>query len=144
LRWPAGTFFTAGKLPDGLKPSGDAAARIAIRRFCFTSSLDPQAILGSEDRVAQFDGGPVILARLSPVDYHHLHYPDDGHLVDEARIATGSGAKKKPGAPRTISCRIPATGWRLTCASAKSSQRTQVSGAEQQELERVKGIEPSS
>jgi phosphatidylserine decarboxylase len=50
------------------------------------AALSPQAILGSEERVAQFDGGPVILARLSPVDYHHLHYPDDGHLVDETRI----------------------------------------------------------
>ena len=50
------------------------------------AALEPKAILGREDRVARFEGGPVILARLSPVDYHHLHYPDDGILVDEDRL----------------------------------------------------------
>jgi len=50
------------------------------------AALEPNAILGSEDRVGHFEGGPVILARLSPVDYHHLHFPDDGRIVDEARM----------------------------------------------------------
>lgn len=50
------------------------------------AALEPRAILGNADRVTHFEGGPVILARLSPVDYHHLHYPDDGILVEEARM----------------------------------------------------------
>jgi phosphatidylserine decarboxylase len=50
------------------------------------AALEAKTLLGSEDRVVRFDGGPVILARLSPVDYHHLHFPDAGRVVDEARM----------------------------------------------------------
>jgi phosphatidylserine decarboxylase len=42
--------------------------------------------LGSVDRARPFEGGPVILARLSPVDYHHLHYPDDGITIENHRL----------------------------------------------------------
>jgi phosphatidylserine decarboxylase len=49
-------------------------------------SLNPATLLGGEERVPGFAGGPVILARLSPVDYHHLHYPDDGVTVEEKRL----------------------------------------------------------
>src|SRR5205807_4620014 len=31
-------------------------------------------------------GGPVFLARLSPVDYHQVHYPDDGRTLDRDRL----------------------------------------------------------
>jgi len=34
------------------------------------------------DRARPFLGGPVLLARLAPVDYHHLHYPDNGSTLD--------------------------------------------------------------
>ena len=50
------------------------------------SALEPATLLGGREGVAPFVGGPVILARLSPVDYHHLHFPDDGYVRDEARI----------------------------------------------------------
>jgi phosphatidylserine decarboxylase len=33
-----------------------------------------------------FAGGPVLLARLAPVDYHRIHYPDDGRTVHSDRI----------------------------------------------------------
>ena len=49
-------------------------------------SLDAAAILGSAERAAPFLGGPVILSRLAPVDYHHVHYPDDGRTLDHARL----------------------------------------------------------
>src|SRR5207302_5114012 len=29
---------------------------------------------------------PILLARLSPLDYHHVHYPDDGRTLDEDRL----------------------------------------------------------
>jgi phosphatidylserine decarboxylase len=41
-------------------------------------SLSAETILGSAERAASFAGGPVILARLAPVDYHRVHYFDDG------------------------------------------------------------------
>ena len=50
-----------------------------------TRSL-PEKILGNEERAAPFIGGPVLLARLSPMDYHHVHYPDDGMTLDIARL----------------------------------------------------------
>lgn len=50
------------------------------------AALAPKALLGTEDRVSRFAGGPVILARLSPVDYHHLHFPDDGRVIDHAQM----------------------------------------------------------
>ncbi|HUD87952.1 MAG TPA: phosphatidylserine decarboxylase [Xanthobacteraceae bacterium] len=49
-------------------------------------SLNAAHILGNEERARPFLGGPVILARLSPMDYHHVHYPDDGRTLDDDRL----------------------------------------------------------
>ena len=49
-------------------------------------SLDASRILGSDERARPFRDGPVLLARLSPVDYHHLHYFDDGQTLDRFRL----------------------------------------------------------
>jgi len=49
-------------------------------------SLSAEQILGNQNRAAAFVGGPVLLARLSPMDYHHVHYPDDGLTLDNARL----------------------------------------------------------
>jgi phosphatidylserine decarboxylase len=49
-------------------------------------SLSAEKILGDEQRAAPFLGGPVLLARLSPMDYHHVHYPDEGATLDTARL----------------------------------------------------------
>jgi phosphatidylserine decarboxylase len=42
-------------------------------------SLSAERILGNAGWARPFLGGPALLARLAPVDYHHVHYPDDGH-----------------------------------------------------------------
>jgi phosphatidylserine decarboxylase len=49
-------------------------------------SLSAPDLLGNETRARPFEGGPVIVARLAPVDYHHLHYPDDGETLEEERL----------------------------------------------------------
>jgi phosphatidylserine decarboxylase len=49
-------------------------------------SLDAAKILGSNERAKPFIGGPVLLARLSPVDYHHVHYLDDGRTTEDHRL----------------------------------------------------------
>jgi phosphatidylserine decarboxylase len=49
-------------------------------------SLDAERILGSAERAAPFIGGPVLIARLSPLDYHRVHYIDDGHTISNDRI----------------------------------------------------------
>src|SRR3954466_15304582 len=51
-------------------------------------SLNAEHLLGNANRARPFEGGPVILARLAPVDYHHLHYPDDGLTLDTHRLGT--------------------------------------------------------
>jgi phosphatidylserine decarboxylase len=49
-------------------------------------SLHAEHLLGSRDWAQRFAGGPVILARLAPVDYHHLHFPDDGMTLEHQRL----------------------------------------------------------
>jgi len=52
------------------------------------ASLQAEALLGSSARAKSFESGPVILARLSPVDYHRLHYVEDGRTVETDRIGS--------------------------------------------------------
>lgn len=49
-------------------------------------SLSAEDILGTRERARPFIGGPVILARLSPMDYHHVHYPDYGTTLENERL----------------------------------------------------------
>jgi phosphatidylserine decarboxylase len=49
-------------------------------------SLAAEQLLGNAQRASHFGGGPVILARLAPIDYHHLHYPDDGVTLENERL----------------------------------------------------------
>ena len=49
-------------------------------------SLNPAQILGSAERARLFARGPVLLVRLAPVDYHHVHYFDDGKTLDHQRL----------------------------------------------------------
>lgn len=46
------------------------------------SSLNAEQLLGSADLARPFIDGPLLVARLSPVDYHHVHYPDAGHTLE--------------------------------------------------------------
>jgi phosphatidylserine decarboxylase len=49
--------------------------------------LSAAAILGVDSRLAQeFEGGPLMIARLCPVDYHRYHYPDDGSTLEHYRV----------------------------------------------------------
>src|SRR5438132_7198616 len=50
------------------------------------SSLNAEQILGNAQRARPFIGGPVLLVRLAPVDYHHAHYPDHGRTLDHDRL----------------------------------------------------------
>lgn len=43
--------------------------------------------LVGNDQVAKiFEGGPLLIARLCPVDYHRYHYPDSGKVLDNFRV----------------------------------------------------------
>jgi phosphatidylserine decarboxylase len=47
--------------------------------------LSAAALLASDELARDFTGGPLLLARLCPVDYHRYHYPDDGRVVESYR-----------------------------------------------------------
>jgi phosphatidylserine decarboxylase len=49
-------------------------------------SLCPESILGGKERARPFIGGPIMVARLSPLDYHHVHYFDDGRTLNDHHI----------------------------------------------------------
>jgi phosphatidylserine decarboxylase len=51
-------------------------------------SLSAEQILGRAERARPFAGGPVLLVRLAPVDYHHVHYPDGGTTLDHERLGS--------------------------------------------------------
>lgn len=51
-------------------------------------SLSASDLLGSAERARPFTGGPVVLARLSPVDYHHLHYFDGGSTLEQDSLGS--------------------------------------------------------
>jgi phosphatidylserine decarboxylase len=44
--------------------------------------LSATAILNSEKWGKIFEGGPLAIARLCPVDYHRYHYPDAGETIE--------------------------------------------------------------
>lgn len=43
-------------------------------------------LIGNEQVAKIFDGGPLMIARLCPVDYHRYHYPDNGKVLDHFRV----------------------------------------------------------
>jgi phosphatidylserine decarboxylase len=49
-------------------------------------SLSAENILGNAERARSFIGGPVFLVRLAPVDYHRVHYCDDGITLDHDQL----------------------------------------------------------
>ena len=43
-------------------------------------------LIANEQVSKIFDGGPLLIARLCPVDYHRYHYPDSGRVLDNFRV----------------------------------------------------------
>lgn len=50
------------------------------------SMLDASKLLQNEKWNEVFQGGPLLIARLCPVDYHRYHYSDEGQTLDAYRI----------------------------------------------------------
>lgn len=44
--------------------------------------LTAEGLLGNRDIARPFEDGPLLIARLCPVDYHRYHYPDSGKVLD--------------------------------------------------------------
>jgi phosphatidylserine decarboxylase len=48
--------------------------------------LSSEELLANSKWQETFANGPLLLARLCPVDYHRFHYPDDGIILDDYRV----------------------------------------------------------
>lgn len=49
--------------------------------------LKPKELIANTKWQDIFHDGPLLLARLCPVDYHRFHYPDDGMILDDYRVS---------------------------------------------------------
>lgn len=49
-------------------------------------NLKPSALIANSKWEKTFEEGPLLLARLCPVDYHRYHYPDNGTILDDYRV----------------------------------------------------------
>ena len=84
--------FRPGKRPFVLDPN-QMAAPAEARYLAFERILEDQTfpvkgsflsaagLLADSDLAKPFIGGPLLLARLCPVDYHRYHFPDDGRTL---------------------------------------------------------------
>ena len=50
------------------------------------SDLTPELLLGRADLARDFEGGPLLIARLCPLDYHRFHFPDDGRTRESYQV----------------------------------------------------------
>lgn len=48
--------------------------------------LKPKDLIANSRWEKTFQDGPLLLARLCPVDYHRFHYPDDGVILEDFRV----------------------------------------------------------
>ncbi len=48
--------------------------------------LTPAALLGSPEKAAPFEGGPLLIIRLRPQDYHRFHFAEGGQIFDHYRV----------------------------------------------------------
>jgi phosphatidylserine decarboxylase len=51
------------------------------------SMLKAVDLIGNPELAKDFIGGPLMIARLCPVDYHRYHYPDNGKTLKSYQIA---------------------------------------------------------
>ncbi|MGE0615387.1 MAG: phosphatidylserine decarboxylase [Bacteriovoracia bacterium] len=51
------------------------------------ADLSPEQILGNAEQAKSFVGGPLMICRLCPTDYHRFHFPDDGAVEEIYRVA---------------------------------------------------------
>lgn len=49
--------------------------------------LSPEFLMGSSEKARPFAGGPLLIARLCPTDYHRFHFPDQGRLLEHYEVS---------------------------------------------------------
>ena len=51
------------------------------------SLWNASALLKNDTLAKDFEGGPALLARLCPVDYHRFHFPDSGRVLEDYAVS---------------------------------------------------------
>jgi phosphatidylserine decarboxylase len=89
--------FKSGKRPF-VENSSELAAFSEARYFGYHSVsndekvpvkgtfLKPKELINNSKWDSTFFEGPLLLARLCPVDYHRFHYPDDCTVIEDYRV----------------------------------------------------------
>ncbi len=89
--------FKSGKRPF-VENSSELAAFSEARYFGYRSVADdekvpvkgrflkPKELINNSKWDSIFFEGPLLLARLCPVDYHRFHYPDDCTVIEDYRV----------------------------------------------------------
>ncbi len=49
------------------------------------TNVNIETLLGTSD-ISPFEGGPMLIARLCPLDYHYFHFPDTGKQIKSYRL----------------------------------------------------------
>lgn len=75
----------------------DSRETFQIKRHSFNLS----SFLADPDLIRRFDGGSMIICRLSLADYHHFHFPDSG-WAGESRQIPGDLQASGPYSERTL------------------------------------------
>lgn len=94
--------FFIRKFKPGLRPFSETPDELSAfseaRYFGYSSIKDdekvpvkglylkPRELVSNPVWENTFREGPLLLARLCPVDYHRFHYPDDGVVLDDYRV----------------------------------------------------------
>lgn len=94
-------FFIRKFKPDRrpfIQNANEMAAFSEARYFGYTVVSDdelvpvkghffkPKELLSNSKWESTFESGPLLLARLCPVDYHRFHFPDDGVVLDNYHV----------------------------------------------------------
>jgi len=85
----ARAFLTEPSLMPAFAEARYLAWETAFPRMSFPvkgGRLTAETLLGGEDKAAEFQRGPLLIARLAPQDYHRVHFVDAGRIVDHYRI----------------------------------------------------------
>ena len=48
--------------------------------------LSADKLLNDKELAQEFIGGPIIIIRLCPIDYHHFHFPDKGKIIKSWKV----------------------------------------------------------
>lgn len=48
--------------------------------------LNHEQLLQDADLAREFEGGPMLICRLCPIDYHYFHFPDEGEKLRSYRV----------------------------------------------------------